>query len=222
MNNKIKIALRCVALTVCIPSLAKAMGNDQPTVTTTEVQGDIPSKGATILKYEVDTTNADAYIATGNLTIEYSDGTKVVEKLPPAQKSTENETVFNEAGFNDVKISDDKRTIGWSELFENGGTSYPIPEALAIYRSGKTITHIRQGQMLWDWTFLDDAKRVAGVWGLTHGTSTGDYQLYDAETGQMLSELRKDTEVKSPGPETPAWVQHTDQKLFSRDLSKKQ
>ena len=222
MKCKIKIAPLCVVLTFCLPSLARATANDQPTVYTTEVRGAIPSKDATIVKYEVDGTDRDAYVSAGNLTIEYSDGTKVVEGLPPARKSTANETVLNEVGFDDVKISDDKRTIGWSELFENVGTSYPIPETLAVYRSGKTITHIRQGQMLWGWTFFDHARRVAGVWGPTHGTSTGDYQLYDAETGQMLSELIKDTENRSRQTETAAWVRHTDQELFSRDGKKKQ
>jgi hypothetical protein len=217
MKAGIKIAPLCIALMACLPSPAQATDTGQPTVTTTNVQGSIPSKVATIEKYSVDTTDPDAYIPTGNLSIAYSDGTMVVEKVPPARKSTANETVFNESGFNDIKISDDKRTIGWSELFENGGTSYPIPEVLVIYRSEKTITHIRQGQMLWDWTFLDGAKQVVAVWGPTHGSSTGDYQLYDARTGRMLSEFMKDTDDKSQRPDVPAWVRQTDQRLFSPD-----
>jgi hypothetical protein len=221
MKYDIKIARLCI-LPMCLLSLARATDDNQSVITTTKIQGDIPSKTATIVNYSVDTTDPDAYVATGNLSIQYSDGTKVIVKIPPRRKSTDNETIFNEVGFNDIKILGDKRTIGWSELFENCCTSYPIPEVLAIYGSGKVITHIRQGQMLWDWTFLDGAKHIAVIWGLAHGTSIGDYQLYDVKRGEMLSEFIKDTEDRSQRPDIPTWVHDTDKKVLSHTIKRKQ
>jgi hypothetical protein len=201
--------------------MAHTTEEDQPTITVTKVQGNIPSKYAYIVKYSVDTTDPNGYIATGNLTIEYSDGTKVVEKVPPARKSPENETVFNKMGFNDVEVSSDRRTIGWTELFENCGTSYPVPEVLAIYQSGKTITHIQQGQMVWEWVFLDDGKHVSAVWGPTHGPDAGDYQLYDAQSGYMLSEFFGGEGSNPKKPEAPEWVKQTDQKIQAKHSKQK-
>jgi hypothetical protein len=214
MKYKIKIALICFVLTLFVPlfSMAQTTKEDQPTITVTKVQGNIPSKDAYIVKYSVDTTNPNDYIATGNLTIEYSDGTKVVEKVPPARKSSENETVFNKVGFNDVEVSSGRRTIGWTELFENCGTSYPIPEVLAIYQSGKTITHIKQGQMVWFWRFLDGGKKIAAVWGPTHGREVG-YQLYDVSTGRMLSEVFGNEKSQSLDPDAPEWAKQTEQEM---------
>jgi hypothetical protein len=220
---KFKIAPVCLGIIICLLllSLGRAASDDQPKVTITKVQGKIPSKDAYILKYKVDTQDPNDYIPTGDLSIEYSDGTTVVEKIPPAQKSSDKETVFNEVGFSDVKVSSDKRTIGWTEVFENCCTSYPVPEVLAIYQSGETITHIQQGQMVWDWVFLDGSQHVSAVWGPTHGTDRGDYQLYDARTGHMLSEFFGEPADNSTNPEAPEWVKQTDRKTQTKNSKQK-
>jgi hypothetical protein len=107
-------------------------------------------------------------------------------------------------------VAPDRRTIAWEETFDNCATSYSVPLVLAIYRSGHTILHIQQGQMLWYWTFRDGGKHVAAVWGTTHGPAVGDYQLYDVETGRMVSEVFGDPATQSLGADAPEWAKETE------------
>ena len=146
---------------------------------------------------------------TEHLTI-YSDKTEIIETLRPNEKSTEKNIVYNQEGITDVKIALDRRTIGWAENFGNCCTSYSIPIALAIYRSGYTILHIQQGQMLWYWTFRDGGKHVAAVWGTTHGPEVGDYQLYDVKTGHLVSEAFGDPRTQSLSADAPQWAKETE------------
>jgi hypothetical protein len=203
---------------VILPTLAYAQTtvSDQPTVNITKIQGSEPAATAHIVKYYLDKPMPDSGYDTGNLHIVYNDGTEVVEKVPPKVKSTKTECVINTEGFDDLKLAEDRRTIGWTELFDNCATSYSIPEVLAIYQSGRTVFHISQGQMLWYWTFLDGGKHVAAVWGFTHGPGVGDYQLYDVKTGKMLSEVFGNAETQSLDSNAPDWAKQTEQKMHSQ------
>jgi hypothetical protein len=207
---------------VILPALAYAQttDGDQPTVTITKMQGAVPAATAHIVKYYLDKPTPDSGYDTGNLHIVYNDGTEVVENVPPKVKSTITECLINTKGFDDLKLAEDRRTIGWTELFDNCATSYSIPEVLAIYQSGKTVFHISQGQMLWYWTFLDFGKHVTAVWGFTHGPGVGDYQLYDVKTGQMLSEVFGDAETQSLDPNAPEWAKQTEQQMNSQPMDR--
>jgi hypothetical protein len=182
------------------------VGGDQPNVQLTPIHGNMPAQDASIVKYYLDEPSPQSGYETGNLHIVYSDKTEVVETLLPKEKSTEKNIVYNQEGITDVKVAPDKRTIGWAENFDNCCTSYSIPIALAIYGSGKTVLHIQQGQMVWYWTFRDGGKDVAAVWGPTHGTEAGDYQLYDVKTGHLLSEVFDDPTTQSLSADAPAWA----------------
>jgi hypothetical protein len=203
---------------VILPAFASAQttDGDQPTVNITNIKGAVPAATAHILKYYVDKAAPDSGYETGNLHIVYDDGTEVIEKVPPKIKSTGNRTVFNTEGFEDLKMAEDRRTISWTELVDNGGTSYAIPEVLAIYQSGKTVLHISQGQMVWYWTFRDGKKQIAAVWGFTHGPEVVDYQLYDVNTGQMISEVFGNAETQSLDANAPEWAKETEQKMHSQ------
>ncbi|HEX9111162.1 MAG TPA: hypothetical protein VF845_06750 [Terriglobales bacterium] len=200
---------------LCLPVVAwtQTKDADQPKITITKINGTVPASDAHIVKYYVDDRTPGSDYETGSLHIIYSDKTELVEKLPPKQKSTEDNVVFNEVGITDPKLADDKRTIAWTEQFENCCTSYSIPLVLAIYCSGKNIVEIQQGQMVWNWMFVGGGKRVAAVWGAVHLSEIGDYQLYDPETGHMIEEIIGDKEIEGKdgtvhgvGPDAPAWA----------------
>jgi hypothetical protein len=70
--------------------------------------------------------------------------------------------------------------------------------------------HIQQGQALWYWTFRDGGEHVAAVWGPTHGPYGGDYQLYDAKTGHLISEVFGDPRTQSLSADVPEWVKETE------------
>jgi hypothetical protein len=81
---------------------------------------------------------------------------------------------------------------------------------LAIYGSGKAVLRIQQGQMLWYWTFRDSGKHAVAVWGPTHGPEVGDYQLYDAKTGHLISEVYGDPTTQSLRADAPEWAKETE------------
>lgn len=200
---------------VCLPIAARtqAGGADQSKITITKIAGNVPAKDAYIVRYNVDRATRESGYETGSLHILYSDKTEVVEQLPPKQNTAENSIALNEEGFTGPKLAEDKRTIAWTEQFYNYGTSYSIPMVLAVYRSGKNVVEIQQGQMVWDWTFLDKGKHIAAVWGPVHFSDVGDYQLYDTDTGRMIDEVLASTEVEGKNgarhklaPDAPAWA----------------
>jgi len=204
---KIGPIVRCFCCGLLLAAFcAQSVGGDQPNVQLTPIHGNMPAQDASIVKYYLDEPSPQSGYETGNLHIVYSDKTEVVETLLPKEKSTEKNIVYNQEGITDVKVAPDKRTIGWAENFDNCCTSYSIPIALAIYGSGKTVLHIQQGQMVWYWTFRDGGKDVAAVWGPTHGTEAGDYQLYDVKTGHLLSEVFDDPTTQSLSADAPAWA----------------
>lgn len=201
--------LLCLSAFLC----AQSKDADQPKITMTKIAGSVPAKDAEIVKYYVDEAPPESGYETGSLHIIYSDKTEVVERLPPKQEITPDSVVFNEVGLTEPKLAADKRTIAWTEQFENCCTSYSIPLVLTIYSSGKNIAHVDQGQMVWNWMFVEGGKRVAAVWGPVHLSDIGDYQLFDAETGHMIDEVIGDKEVAGKngtyhglGPTAPAWA----------------
>ncbi len=70
--------------------------------------------------------------------------------------------------------------------------------------------HIEQGQMLCFWTFRDDGKRIAAVWGATHGPEVGDYQLYDARTCSLVAEAFGDPTTQSLRADAPEWAKQAE------------
>lgn len=192
---------------------AQTRQREQPGVTTSEIHASIPGKGAHIVKYYVDQAVPGSGYETGSLHLIYSDGTEIIETLPAKKKSTEDNAVFNEEGITDLKVAPDKRSVGWTENFDNCCTSYSVPLVLTIYNSGKRLVHIQQGQMVWYWTFRDGGQRVSVVWGPTHGPEVGDYQLYDVRTGRKVDEVYGDADTQSLRPDAPEWAKQTEKLL---------
>jgi hypothetical protein len=192
---------------------AQAEAADQPAAKSTKIETSVPAVNAFIVKYYVDKPSPGSGYETGGLHIIYSDETEIFEKLRPREKSTENDTFYNQEGIAEVKVAPDRRTIAWEETFDNCCTSYSIPLVLAIYRSGITILHIQQGQMLWFWAFRNGGKQIAAVWGTTHGPAIGDYQLYDTETGRVVSEVFGDPATQSLSADAPLWAIETERQM---------
>jgi hypothetical protein len=216
-DMKIKALLLCLCFGFLLTLLcAQPVDADQPSVKVTRIQGNIPAKNGYIVKFYVDKSSPNSGYETGDLHIVYSDKTEIVERPKPKERGTEKEIVYNQEGIGDVKVASDKRTIGWTETFDNCCTSYSIPIVLAIYLSGDSILEIEQGQMLWYWTFRDGGKHIAAVWGPTHGTEVGDYQLYDTRTGRMVSEVFANPASQSLSADAPVWARETERAYKSR------
>ena len=172
-----------------------------------------PAAGSYIVKYYVEEAAPGSAYETGPLHIIYNDGLDVIQTLPPKKESTEKEVVENQEGISDPQLAEDKKTMGWTETFDNPGTSYAVPLVLVLYRSGKIIRNIQQGQMVWSWAFADGGKKVAVVWGFTHGAEVGDFQLYDVNSGRMVSEVFGDSDIQGLKPNAPGWAKKLEQQL---------
>ena len=147
-----------------------------------------PSAGATITKFYVAEAGPESGYETSPLHIIYSDGTDIVEELPPLKKGTERDAVFNSVGFSDAQLADDRQTLGWTVLVENCCTSYSIPLSVELFRSGR-ILHSISRQIVWRWMFLGGGKQVAVVWGPRHGPEVGNYRLYDPRAEHFFLKL---------------------------------
>ena len=186
---------------------------DQPKIAITRIDGTVPAADAYIVRCYIDKAAPGSGYETGSLHVVYSDQTEVTERLRPKEKGSKDSVVFNETAFAEPRVGEDKRTIAWTEQFENYGTSYSIPLVLAVYRSGNNIVEIQQGQMVWNWMLLEGGKRLAAVWGPVHSSDIGDYELYDTETGRMIDEVFADAEVAGKngtvhglGANAPVWA----------------
>jgi hypothetical protein len=144
---------------------------------------------AEITEFSIKKAKEGSGFETGPLYIVYSDGTKVVKTLPPMQASSKKKIVFNAVGFSGVQLATDRQTLGWTINVENCCTSYSIPFRDVVFRRKQVLHTFEQGQMVWDWMFLENGERVAVVFGPTHGTAIGDYRLFDVKTGHLLSEV---------------------------------
>lgn len=177
-----------------------------PEVTTTEIHGAVPAESAHIAKYYVANAAKGSGYETGDLHILYSDKTEVVETLAPRTEARGDEIVDNEAGFKDVRVADDGRTIAWLKMQDGCCQSYSIPVELAVYHSGNTIMHIDEGQVVWYWAFLEGGKQVVAVWSANHGPFVGHYERYDTATGKLLGEVFGDPRTQSLDADAPAWA----------------
>jgi hypothetical protein len=61
--------------------------------------------------------------------------------------------------------------------------------------------------------FLEGGKQVATVFGPTHGPEVGDYQLYDVNTGKLVSEVWGDSETQSLKTDAPGWAKGLQERL---------
>ncbi len=110
----------------------------------------------------------------GKVRIRYRGGATLTAPTEPKQ-----------VGCDHVTVASDSRTVGWSVLVQNCCTSYSIPTTIVVYCKGRR-TVISPGQMVWEWRFFKQGKRVAVLSGPVHGRATVA-ELYDASAGKAVS-----------------------------------
>jgi hypothetical protein len=107
----------------------------------------------------------------------------------------------DQVGADDIKIAPDRRTAGWTELYPNCCTSYPIPLAIAIYRDGRVRRRFRPGLMIYRWQFWEDGRQVAFCSGTVHSDQGVTCELHDVESGRKLADFGG-----LPDEHSPAWA----------------
>ncbi len=155
-----------------------------------------------ITKFFIADPEEDSGYETGALHIIYSDGTEIVETLPPPKASTEKEAAFNAVGFADVQLAEDRQALGWTINVENCCTSYSIPLSVVVFRDKHVLHTFSDGMMVWSWKFLQGGKQVQAVFGPTHGDFSEDL-LYDVSTGKLISGAQDEQKTQTPKAEAP-------------------
>ena len=194
---------------VCLSVWASA----QPTETQKETKS--ASQTTEITRFFIEEPKEGSGYETGPLHIIYGDGTEFVKTLPPLKASTEKETVFNAVGFSGVQLAEDRQTLGWTINVENCCTSYSIPLSVVVFRHKQVLHTFDQGQMVWNWIFVQGGEHVAVVFGPTHGPEVGDYRLYDVKTGKLISEIWGDEDTQALKPSAPEWAKRLQDHLHN-------
>lgn len=153
-----------------------------------------------IVKFFIGDPLEDSGYETGPLHIIYSDGTEIVETLPPLKASNEKETVFNAVGFSDIQLAEDRQTLGWAINFENCCTSYSIPLSVVVFRDKKVLHTFNPGMMIWSWNFVEGGRKLNVVSGTVHGSEVGFDQVFDVASGKLLSESDGNESEQHPKP----------------------
>lgn len=109
-----------------------------------------------------------------------------------------------QVAFDEAAISLDHRRVGWLALYPNCCTTYPVPLKLVVRTAERGHTFEGNGLPIWQWAFLADGKRVAYRQAPVHGAAPAHYELYDLETGHLVSTF--DVAADSGGA-VPRWVQ---------------
>jgi hypothetical protein len=102
-----------------------------------------------------------------------------------------------QVGCADITVAEDGRTVGWAVQVDNCCTSYPIPVAVVLLNNGRK-TVLPCDQVLWQWRFIDQGKRVAILTGPVHGWASAA-DLYDSHTAKRLK-------IWEGSGETPEWA----------------
>ena len=96
------------------------------------------------------------------------------------------------------QAAEDGQTAAWLIDYENCCTSYPIPLTLVIYRSGRIVRRIQPGLMIFDWSFVEGASKIALSSGTVHGMTSRSLSLYEVRTGRLLERWEGSFEEAPP------------------------
>ena len=122
----------------------------------------------------------------GNLQVIYDDGTT---KQQPKE--------HHQVGCDSVMIADDRKTVGWSVLVDNCCTSYPVALSVAVLSQERKRVFWAE-QMVWEWKFVDGARKLAILSGPVHG-SAAEALLYDVRSGRRIA-------IWNGSGEPPSWA----------------
>jgi hypothetical protein len=105
----------------------------------------------------------------------------------------------DQVGNSDVKIAEDKKTVGWMAVYDiEGLTTYPIPLGVVIWKEGKVRQNLGDNLMIYGWRFWEGGKQAAFCSGPVHGDDAVHCELHDAITGRKIAEVAGNPDDKSP------------------------
>lgn len=107
-----------------------------------------------------------------------------------------------QVGISEARIASDG-TVGWLADFRVESVSYPISEALIIWRAGRIMRRFQSAQVFYSWAFYAQGKQVAFHVGPLHGERSAHCELHDVASGRMIAAW--DGDLRSIH-DRPAWA----------------
>jgi len=108
-----------------------------------------------------------------------------------------------QAAFSKIQIASDRWHIGWVAEYAICAQSYPCPAELVIFQDRKKPLYISPDfGVVWKWCFFANGSQVVVQYGFPHGVETGEYALYESDSGRRLALF---SPRKGADPE---WVQY--------------
>jgi len=118
-------------------------------------------------------------------------------------KNGKNTTVAEErdqVDHGEFIASRDGHAVGWTEMFPNCCTSYPIPLVVTIYRNGH-VRRFRSGMMIYQWQFWKDGVQIAFCSGTVHSDRGVTCELHDVASRRTLASFEG-----MPNDQSPDWA----------------
>jgi hypothetical protein len=114
-----------------------------------------------------------------------------------------------QAGFDGIKISQNRSSVGWVALYPFCCTSYPIPLKLEIYSGGKVRTFTGVGLPVWRWQFNANGKQVTFAQETVHGGLGVHYEIRNVANGRLIAQYDPPVGPDNrtvENPNVPQWV----------------
>jgi hypothetical protein len=114
------------------------------------------------------------------------------------ESSDEKTAHCEDAGAEQLKISDDRLSVGWVAEYNGCCQSYPLPLVLVIAREGHVVQRIAPGRPVFDWRFEQGDRFVALFSDTPHGDYAPVCDLYDTRTGKQVASWDGPKSSKAP------------------------
>jgi hypothetical protein len=122
-------------------------------------------------------------------------------------------TDVEQQGFSRAAVSSDGRYVGWTAMFGNCCTSYPLPLSLVVHDGEKVVLLIRRedGPSIFKWRFSRDSRYVVYERTLPHGWSPTWYTRVRLADGVVVNRFECDPPEDPEQPpkrviRPPAWT----------------
>lgn len=119
-------------------------------------------------------------------------------------------TLPDQVGFDSPLVSPDGAHVGWLALYPNCCTSYAVPMTLVVMdQHHQTRAFTGNGLPIFRWCFLPDAKSVAYMQTVLHGTNFEHYEQRSLADGHLLAQYdypNEDAANALARKNAPAWV----------------
>ena len=168
--------------------------------------------GFSVLVFSLECFSEDLYVKAevgtdSNLHIFTESGKQIVIKR---ENYKENGDERVQESFEKIKLSNDRRSVGWLSMYKNCCTSYPIPLSLNIYTNKRVYSFAGIGLPVWQWNFQSNDQYVAFHQETVHGGFGSHFELREIKTNTLIDSFDPEVDQNDQPIESqkmPVWTE---------------